>query len=83
MNKNTIMKYFMYEIEDDEVKSSKGEIAEVPADYIEYQNTFGIERIYYKINGTKITNVIGEGFSEETAKARVEDFISALNVNLY
>ena len=77
------MKYFMYEIEDDEAKSSKGEIAEVPADYIEYQNTFGIERIYYKINGTKITNVIGEGFSEETAKARVEDFISALNVNLY
>jgi hypothetical protein len=77
------MKHFGFKIEDDEVKEAIGEVQGIPEGFIECANTFGPTKVYYKIQDTKITEVIGEGYSEETAKRRVEDFLSALNVNLF
>jgi len=77
------MKHFRYSIVEDEIAQLKGEIDEVPEGFIEYHNDFSPEKIYYKIDNKKVTEVIGEGYDEEAAKRRVEDFLSALNVNLF
>ena len=77
------MKHFRYSIAEDEIVGLKGEIGEVPEVFIEYHNDFSPEKIYYKIDNKKVTEVIGEGYDEEAAKRRVEDFLSALNVNLF
>jgi hypothetical protein len=77
------MKYFRYSIADDEIKALIGEIDVIPPDYIELESGLGGESVYYKIKDGKITDAIGEGFEETTARMRVEDFISALNVNLF
>jgi hypothetical protein len=77
------MKYFLYKIREDEIQENCGEVSAIPEDFIEYQNSFGIDRIHYKIHNTKITEVIGEADSEETARRRVGDFLSAFHVNVF
>ncbi|HTB06307.1 MAG TPA: hypothetical protein VK806_05080 [Bacteroidia bacterium] len=77
------MNYFLYKIGEDEIRENCGEIPAVPEGFIEYQNTLGIDRIYYKIQDSKITEVIGEADSEETARRRVGDFLSAFHVNIF
>jgi hypothetical protein len=77
------MKRFHYSIVNDELKDLVGEIETVPSGYIELHNSHGPDRVYYKINDAgKITDAIGEGFHESTARRRVQDFISALNASL-
>lgn len=77
------MKRFWYSIEDDEIKTCMGVIEDIPEGFIELHNSLGPDRVYYKIVDSKITDAIGEGINEETAHRRVQDFISALNVNLF
>ena len=77
------MKYFLYTVEDEEIKEAKGEVKDIPEGFIKCKNTFAIEDIFYKIQDTKVTEVIGEAYHEDTAKRRVDDFLSALNVNLF
>jgi hypothetical protein len=77
------MKHFLFKIEDDVIKEGGGEVQNVPADFIECQNSFGPQKIYYKIEDTKVTEVIGEAFSEEVARRRVGDFLSSLNINIF
>lgn len=77
------MKYFLYKIQDDEISEACGELTSIPNGFIEYQNTLGIERIHYKIQDTVITEVIGEANSEETARRRVGDFLSAFHVDIF
>jgi hypothetical protein len=76
------MKYFRYTIEDDLVKSTEGEVNEVPAGFIECEEGFGPDSLYYKIVDTNVTEVIGEAFHEDAARRRVEDFLSRLNAHL-
>jgi hypothetical protein len=76
------MKTFHYKIEDDEVQESTGEVREIPPDFIEYHNSLGPEKIYYKLSDGKVTDVISEGGHEDLARMRADDFLSALNVNL-
>lgn len=76
------MKRFKYEIEDDIIKGEGKEVGNIPLDFIECQNTFGIDRVYYKLEGSEMTEVIGEAFNEDTARRRVDDFLAHMNVNL-
>ncbi|HTA81524.1 MAG TPA: hypothetical protein VK783_01195 [Bacteroidia bacterium] len=76
------MKRFWFKIEDD-ILGPVREITEVPAGFIECDNTFGPDAIYYKIEGTVITEVISEAMHEEKARERAEDFVSRLNVNVF
>lgn len=77
------MKHFLYSIVDDELKDLLGEVETVPAGYIELHNSLGPDRVYYKVNDAgQITDVIGEGFHEPTARRRVQDFLSGLNASL-
>ena len=76
------MKYIHYKIEENEISENKGEIAEVPADYIKYRATLGAKSVYYKIENQKITDVIGEALTDEAAEREVEDFLSGFNVSL-
>ena len=77
------MKRFRYKINDDLITKMEEEINGIPYDFIESESSFGHEKIYYKIEGTKITEVISEGLEETAAKRRAEDFLSALNMNLF
>ncbi|HSY75366.1 MAG TPA: hypothetical protein VK890_00840 [Bacteroidia bacterium] len=77
------MKRYRFKIEDDVITDAMGEIMSIPEDFIELKNTFGIDRIYYKIQDTKITEVIGEGFNEWTARRRVGDFLASMNINIF
>jgi hypothetical protein len=77
------MKCYWYRIEDDEIKTCMGVIEDIPEGYIAMHNSLGADSVYYKITGSKITDAIGEGISEETAHRRVQEFMSALNVNLF
>ena len=76
------MKYFRYSIANDEIQTFVGEIQSIPLNFIELNSGLGSESIYYKIQDGKITDAIGEGFTEDAARRRVEEFISALNANL-
>jgi hypothetical protein len=75
------MKYFRYSIANDEIRTLLGEVETIPPHYIELKNSLGSEEIHYKIQNGIITDVIGEGLTEDVARRRVEDFISALNVS--
>ena len=77
------MKYFRYSIVDDEVKALIGEVQSIPPDFIEMKSDLWGNGIYYKIENVQITEVIGEALTEPTARRRVEDFVSALNVNVF
>jgi hypothetical protein len=77
------MKYFWYRITDEEISALIGEVEVVSPEFIELKSTLVGERVYYKIKDGKITEAIGEGLSEESAKRRVQEFISALNVNVF
>ena len=71
------MKYFRYIITEDELISYKEEIGVVPAGFIESTSTLSGLSVYYKIEGTKITEIIGEAIHEEAARRRVGEFVSA------
>jgi len=75
------MKRFWFKIEDDLIVDSR-EVIEIPDGFIEYKNTFGADSIYYKIEGSTITEVIGEAVHEAKARERVDDFVSRLNKHL-
>lgn len=77
------MKRFRYKIEDDLIGGTAVEVDTIPQGFIECPNDMGIDRIFYKIEDSKVMEVIGEGFDETTARRRVEDFLSSLNVNLF
>jgi hypothetical protein len=77
------MKRFWYSIADDEIKAFKGEIGDIPPDFVEINSGLGADRLYYRIKNDKITDVISEAIHEAAAKRRAEEFISALNVNLF
>ena len=76
------MKYFSYKIADNEIKAFEGEVQSIPKDYIELQSGLGTESIYYKIKDGIVTDVIAEAFTEPTARRRVDEFTSGLNVSL-
>ena len=76
------MKRFWYSIVDDEIKALNGEIENIPSGFIELDDSLGADRLYYRIQDGKITDAIGEGVHEEAARRRVQELISALNVNL-
>jgi len=71
------MKYFHYILTDDKLIKFKGEVEVVPPDFIESTITLTGLCVYYKIEGTKITEVIGEAMHEDAARRRVDEFISA------
>jgi|GEM_PF-5493852 hypothetical protein len=75
------MKRYWFKIQDDLIVDSK-EVTEVPEGFIECENTFGADTIYYKVEGTAITEVIGEAVHEAKARERVDDFVSRLNKHL-
>jgi hypothetical protein len=77
------MKYFRYSIIDDEVKAFTGEIQSIPPEFIQIKSDFWGDSIYYKIEDVQITEVIGEALTEPAARRRVEEFVSALNVNVF
>ena len=71
------MKYFRYILTDDELIEYKEEVEVVPPDFIESTITLTGLSVYYKIKGTKISEVIGEAFHEDDARRRVGEFMSA------
>lgn len=71
------MKYFRYILTDDELMNYKGEIEAVPPGFIESNSTLSGFSVYYKIEGTKITEIIGEAIHEDAARRRVDEFVSA------
>lgn len=70
------MKYFHYLIADEDIITYKGEIEAVPPDFIESTITLSGLSVYYKIEGTIITEIIGEAIHEDAARRRVDEFIS-------
>lgn len=70
------MKYFQYLITDEDRVSYKGEIGAVPPGFIENKMTLSGLSVYYKIEGTKITEIIAEAIHEEAARGRVDEFLS-------
>ena len=76
------MKYFHYKIENNEVSEDNGEIPSIPPGFIEYQITSSGESIYYNLGHEELTDVIGEGIDEETAKRGVEEFLYTFYVSL-
>lgn len=76
------MKYFKYIVRDNEIAEAKGEVDSVPSDFIEYDTSMVGCGVYYKLAGGKLSEVIGEGFHETTAKRQVDEFISGFNVSL-
>jgi hypothetical protein len=77
------MKLFHYTLEDEDFKQYEGEVNAVPEGYIEYEATMGGGMLFYKIEDKKVTDIISQSLTEEASRRRVDDFISALNVNLF
>ncbi len=76
------MKYFQYNITDNEITKAGREIQAVPPGFIEYKITLSGESVYYKLKDERLNEVIGEAIHEAAAKRRVEEFISGFNVSL-
>lgn len=76
------MKRFLYHINDDLITGFE-EIQDIPEGFISCQHDLGPDTIYYKIEGTTITCIIGEGMTEGAARRRAEDFLSYLVVNIF
>lgn len=74
------MKNFRYIIVDDEIAEAKGEIASIPQGFIEVKLNMGADKVHYKIENGHLTEAIGEGIHEETARRRIEEFLSTFNV---
>jgi hypothetical protein len=70
------MKYFHYLLKDEETIDYKEEIEAIPPGFIESKITLSGFSVYYKIEGTKITEMIGEAIHEDAAKRRVDEFLS-------
>ena len=73
------MKYFHYNIKDDEIVTSQGEVHTVPADFIEYRVNMMGQRVFYKIRNGKLTELIAEGGDVDNANRKAEDFLAGLN----
>ncbi len=71
------MKYYRYILTDNELIEYKGEIEIVPPGFIESESTLSGFSVYYKIEGTKIAEIIGEAIQEDAARRRVDEFVSA------
>jgi hypothetical protein len=71
------MKYFRYILTSDELTMYKGEIETIPPGFIESTITLSGLSVYYKIEGVKITEIIGEAIHENAARRRVDEFISS------
>ena len=71
------MKYFRYILKDEDLVDYKGEIEAVPQGFIESEITLSGFSVYYKLENTKITEVIGEAMHEDAARRRVDEFVSA------
>jgi hypothetical protein len=76
------MKYFQYNIEDDEIVRSVGEVQVIPAGFIEYRASMMGQRVFYKLWNGKVTVLIAEGGNEDNAQRRAEEFLAGLHVNL-
>jgi hypothetical protein len=70
------MKYFYYHITDEDIVDFKGEIEVVPAGFIESKSTLSGLSVYYKIDNSEITEMIGEAIHEAAARRRVGEFLS-------
>jgi hypothetical protein len=70
------MKYFHYLLTDEEAINYKGEIKAIPKGFIESKITLSGLSVYYKIEGTKITEMIGEAIHEAAARRRIDEFLS-------
>jgi hypothetical protein len=73
------MTYFQYDIANNEIDESAGEVGGISPDFTHYtEKSFGVEEIYYRIENGKIVEIICEAFSEKEAKRSVEDFLSQI-----
>jgi len=71
------MRRFRYTLKDDDLINYEGEIEVVPQGFIEATITLSGLRVYYKIEGAKITEVILEAIHEGAARRKVDKFHSA------
>jgi hypothetical protein len=76
------MKYFHFLVNDSVITTLVSEVAAVPEGFIEYQTSMWGKGVHYKSNDGVVSEVIGEGFSEGTARMRIEEFLSEYIQNL-
>ncbi len=77
------MNHYHYIIKGDEINGYLGEVNIIPSDFKEADSTATGDKIYYRIEDGKVTELIAEGFNEDAARRRADEFVSSLNVNIY
>lgn len=71
-----MMKFFQFSVQGNRIVKFIGEVDGANPDFNLYEKSFGVEEIYYKLIGGKVSEVTCEAFNKISAEKAVTDFLS-------
>lgn len=70
------MKFFYYDIQNNKIDESNGEISGIGDNFHQIQKSFGVEEIYCKTKAGRIIEIICEAFTEQSATKAVNEYLA-------